>query len=325
MKQNDKHMKRDERLPMTDYDARLSYAAVHYPFGFPTILADGYWEHYMDLTGQTDRWNRFLDLYKSEGFGSNVKFMEMFNCTAEKAAGLMFNGNADECMAEIHRYAAEVKSWDVPDFIRGIRPGRYLKIDIHSGIDAVLRETKTISPGYRSIMEIVDKISEYKMFKDMKSMKFRILRFNGISMNPDVIKILRNVMLKRVYESGIPEIETLNRSCRNIYASTNDMYIYDLDDISKYEHLCGDYSAGDVDFNISVFRCASAEILGNAYHFAIDPTVKLVDCNLRAYPRQFVPLMIRIARDETPDKMDLAVGYEDQIFFHLNENDYKIL
>lgn len=36
-------------------------------------------------------------------------------------------------------------------------------------------------------------------------------------------------------------------------------------------------------------------------------------------------LMLKVSRGEQPQEKDLDIGYEDQVFFHLNKNDYKIL
>lgn len=42
------------------------------------------------------------------------------------------------------------------------------------------------------------------------------------------------------------------------------------------------------------------------------------------YPFLF-PLCASLCNGQTPTEKDLAIGYEDKIFFHLNENDYEKL
>lgn len=312
---------------MTNYMSKVSYAAVNYPLGFPMILADKYWDYYMSLVGQTDKWNRFMNLWNEEGFETYDQFITEFNEVAKKSAMLMFNGSVDESVKKLHEYAENSKEWEFPTKIQNnLKPGKYIKVDIHSSVDYVLKEIGIFNDKYDSLMEIINGQSKYEIFKDIKLMKFRTLKFNGINNHPDIKKISRSIILKKIYESGLPEIDIFNKSCRNVFVSGNDMYLYELDNPDEFEYLCGDYITDNgISFNISMFKNMCVQIMDSQYNFSINLSKKYVDYDLRNYPKYFIPLMIRLIKGEHPTEMDLAIGYEDQIFFHLNENDYKIL
>lgn len=308
---------------MTDYMAKMSYTSVTYPIGFPTILADEYWDYYIDLLGQTEKWNNFKRLWKEEGFTDYYQFMNRFYDTVKEVSDNMIIQPIDDVNKIIENYIQNMVYWK--DRFGILEPKKYIKVDIHSASDAAYKEVKIFNDKYESTQDIINQVSKYEIFKDMKFLRIKSLWYNKMPEYVYMKLISRNVLLRRIYESNCPAILELNKVCDDILVSGNDMYLYNVDDVEKYKHLCGDYTIDNINFNISIMQACGIEILGHVYNFATNLSKNCTDYNLRHFPVYFIPLMLKVSRGERPTEKDLAIGYEDQVFFHLNENDYKIL
>ena len=64
---------------ITDFDIKKSFVQVNYPLETPSILLDEYWEYYMDLFGQTEKYEKFRQDWLKEGFKTYKDFMDEYN------------------------------------------------------------------------------------------------------------------------------------------------------------------------------------------------------------------------------------------------------
>lgn len=77
-----------------------------------------------------------------------------------------------------------------------------------------------------------------------------------------------------------------------------------------------------MNYHIDTFDVNNIDVLGKVY---LNLWNHHESFGTHAVIPMFIPITNCILNGRIPTKYDLAIGYEDQIFFYLDENDYKII
>ncbi len=318
---------------ITDYGIRKSFVDINFPFKSPSILLDGYWEHYMDIFGQEEKYENFKKDWIAEGFKTYEDFRTAYGeILSSINFADVFKYPINEVIQKIESLSYEntwmpvIQSWEYVNL-----KGKYLQVDLHHAFETVFRISNVYRDEYESIKDVIRTHSSHKMFTDLKLCRLNIYNNKLQLRHKQIIFDMCGNLLKRIFGSDHPVITELNRRYEERILSTGDMYLYKIGENDDISDFTGDYEVDGIEFSISPKVYRNISVLDSIYSTSINPDAKLIDYNIAKtctggkQPYFLDPILLRLARGEQPTEMDLAVGYEDRVFFHLNENDYKIL
>ena len=317
---------------MTDWDVKKAFQETVKPVFFPTIFIDEYWDHYMDLFGQTEQYIVFREKFKSGGF-TYLSYMDAYLGTVRMAAERQMTGDRESVARAVKMYADSV-FWNVPGYMfpemdcSDFPEGRYLQVDLKHAFDHVMKAAGVFNPEYGSTDEIIEEVRMHDIFSGMKKLRLAVYARNfGPETIGDLFRICSGELLKKVYLSGNDLMKDLRERYPSGMTGHGDMYMYNIgeDDMSGME---GDHDVDGIPVNMSVAEIREVKILGCGCKTMFIPGKSPVDYTLgwsgsNLISPELFPLVLRLCRDERPDMMDLAIGHEDRIFFHLNEHDYE--
>ena len=319
---------------MTDYDIKLAYANYTYElYGFPMIFIDEYWDYYLKLLDKETEWNVFKEQYKSGRFTSYLDFHRSAQELAKKCAERLFNTNQSDAFKKLEEIDIQLTEWsDMPSIrqFNEIKPNycKLIKVDLVSGGEQCLKYLGLFNTDYDSTYDIVDELSDYEIFKNNKKIRLLIFWYNSLNAYEHqygtiLTKVNNNILLKKIYNSNNYIIKNLN-SANLVYKSKNDSYFYDItnSDDNNLLSLIGDYDIDGIKTHIDFIEDRRFYILNKPVSITCKNKSQLL-VNPK-YPI-FFPLCASLCNGQTPTEKDLAIGYEDKIFFHLNENDYEKL
>lgn len=319
---------------MTDWDVKKSYAETTEPFFFPVIFIDEYWNHYMKLFGQERMYEKFKYSFKKDNF-TYQKYMHEYGRTVQRCADELLTVTPDRMKHITDEYIS--KNNINPDtdklFPKSIGfnfpDGRYLQVDMHNAFDIVMKKLGVFNMNYENTDEVIMKKSKYEIFKGMKEMRMAIYRtiFDSNTLR-NMFLICADDFLKKIYLSDNDDIRYLRNKYPSGVRSLGDMYMYNIgnDDVNKF---LGDHVYEGISVRLSIVEVKTVYILGNRCKTLYMPDVPLVNYRIgwsygNILPPEIISPVLVLAKNKTPDKMDLAIGNEDKIYFYLNENDCKI-
>ena len=311
---------------MTDYDIKRCFqeSCKHI---IPVIFIDDYWDYYMKLFNLESKYELFKEQYKSAGFQNCMDFkrnwQQIVNDVVERLQG---NQPKDNNHKQIREFASNIRhGWKV-DLLHTCPDGKYAKIDIHSAWDVVLKTVGVWNNEYNSTMDIINDVSKYDIFKNQKLLRMNSYDKTLFEVLNDCHQISAQYLLKKIRESQHPIIQKLNATYKTVIHTSGDMYMYKVDEFCG-DDIEGDYEIDGIPFNISLYNAKTIFILGQKIKVIKKMNDDVIDYNIgymksgNLYPELF-PLALSLYNDRTPNKYDLAIGCEDQIYFYLNENDY---
>ena len=317
---------------ITDFDIKKSFVQVNYPLETPSILLDEYWEYYMDLFGQTEKYEKFRQDWLKEGFKTYKDFMDEYNNIINSIRFDDIFKHPKDDILKIIESAVDRKPWmpviDNDDYIN--LQGRYLQVDLHHAFDTVFCVLGLYKDKYKSMNDVINAYTNHKIFVDLKLCRLNTYIRLGIANLESLFEMCGN-LLKKVFESNHPIIKELNEKYPERLLSHGDMYLYKIGENDDVSHIIGDYEVDGIEFSIRCMEYKHISVFDSTYLTTIDPDKKLIDYNIAKNKFGYgaisliCPILLKLARNEQPTEKDLVIGYEDTIFFHLNENDYKIL
>lgn len=317
---------------MTDWDVKKAYQETVKPIFFPVIFIDRYWDYYMKLFGQEKKYKEFREMFKSGGF-TYCSYMDEYNDITYRCAEKQLTENQSTVHNMINSYVdrnitgntgnlfPKLNSYDFPD-------GRYLQVDLHNAFDEALKNVGVFNPDYESTDEIIDDVSKYDIFKNMKKLRLSVYAYNNFTQMKELFCICSDEILKKVYLSEDDLMKHLRERYHKGVRSSGDMYMYEIG-YDCVDEITGDHMIDGISVNMSVVEIKTVYLFGNRCKIQFIPGSSLTDYVLgwsrhNILPPELSPLLLRIGRNEEPTKMDFAIGNEDKIYFHLNKNDYKI-
>ena len=303
---------------VTDFDIRKAFAFFCY-MKLPNLYLDGYWEHYMKIFNMEQKYLQFMENYKSDGFSSYKDFIDKFYEVVDKGAKTFLKKTLYETVDILKEESKKVDDDWIPKYISP-ESGNIVKIDIHCAAEVMLKRLDLFNDNYNSGYDIINEVSKYETFKNSKKTRICIFKQAGLHENEYLFSLISNGLLKEIYNSENPIIKNLNKTY-SVFKTKCDalIYITGNDDNDK---ISGEYKCGDMDYHIDCFDINCIEIMGKKYP---DIWNNHDHIGTHAIYPMLTPITNAMLRRRTPDEKDLAIGYEDQIFFHLNKDDYKII
>ena len=208
---------------------------------------------------------------------------------------------------------------DIPD-------GKYLNVDIHNTIDVALRYIEVFDNKYTCTNDIVKQVSNSKIFT-LKKIKM-LLYVTLVDKQKDLYKIYSDVLAEKVYQSKCPIIKQLNNNFELLGKTGGDNFLYKWEDDKKSQEMIGEYTYDDISFHIEPFIVKHLTIFGENYVIFIQydkqnniDTVRLFDCKCIPASLSLYPFALKLALGKDLNEKDLAIGYEDQIFFHFDKSE----
>jgi hypothetical protein len=320
---------------ITDWDIKKSYVNYSYGlYGMPLIFIDDYWDYYINQLGKESEWNKFKDNYKSDGFTSYNDFCRKIYTLVEKCACELFNTTQSNVFNKLIEIRNDIVEWtDLPSIKEAnellkqehTHQSLRIKVDLIAGGEQALKYAGVFNDNYESTYDIINKMTDYETFKNNKKIRLLIFYKNLLgaydSMGDILKQINKNILLKKLYESDNDIIKKLN-STGLAYKSDNDCLMYNIAGIDDPMSLIGDNNIDGLGVHIDLNESKSF-LIQNQSIFITRKNKSQLLVNPK-YPFLF-PLCASLYNGQTPTEKDLAIGYEDKIFFHLNENDYEKL
>lgn len=310
---------------ISNFEAKKSFSKLVMICLIPPIYIDEYWDYYIKEYCLEDMWDKFLQEYTDSKF-TYESFKNEYTDIILKTIDFIRNRWSDDVYKKYNDLVNSTPQL-IPEYDPKKFPdGEYLDVDIHGAVDMALRNIDIFDDEYTSTYDVFKTISGNPIFHNMKRLRLNV--YNNMQDKQDYIyNIHSKVSLERLYQSGDPIIEHLNKKYQLFGKTRGDSYFYKLDDKSGLDDILGNHTYGDFFYHIDVVTAKNMKIFGKPYTFIITKDKENKINNLALY-NPFIranlslyPFAYKLALGEELNEKDLAVGYEDEIFFHYDKSE----
>lgn len=289
----------------TDFDAKKAFSNYHYKNlsdkEFPVIYIDEYWEYYIDMFGLRDAWDDFLPTFKKEFPGGYLQFEQEVDYVIQNVYRDYFTPDANEKLQEeyMKRHPYKIPIGDTHNI-----SGKFIKVDLHCASGTIAKYIGITQGDYN---EIIGKYTQSSIIKNSKIVRYKVYKelkndYQLTAMYEELLmKVYNNTDLNK-YSIAVHHMDALFLNCPD-------------DEIPEGDYVCEDipYSVSCVeikhikfgDRNISYFD----HMLPIVYKYDIDKWM----------PFEYYPMIWKKIHNQPLNEKDLVVGYENQIFFKLDE------
>lgn len=303
----------------------------------PTIYIDEYWDYYMDLYDLTDQWKEFLKDFIDSGF-TYESFYSTYDTLLQQVSDVI-NSKYDKD-SFIEKCKSLLK--DAPstlnkvDSLCNLTPGKYLYVDLRNGFDNSLRIVGLLDD--KSVYDIIREATPNKIFYNKKKIRFDVYHtcLPCIDFKDYLYSLESEILLEKIYNQNDPTIEYLNNHFELIGKTNGDAVIYKLNGDEDLKNILGDYSYNGIQYHTETLTVSDITMFGNKYRYLINrdkngkqvnhiiysdinPDVHIMKSKLLNI--SLYPFALKLATGEELNEKDLAVGYEDQIFFHFDKSE----
>ena len=311
---------------MTDWDVKRAFQNYTYPFFFPLIYIDDYWDHYLNLFGLEETYEIFKDSFKKE-FNSFAEFKTAYIDTIYAASKKMFNTKQSEVLNVLKESVNTLTPLKAKyNHVFNMPDGKYLQIDLHKACDQVIKNLGVFNTDYESTTDVIKSVTKSKLLPTLKPIRifcYQVGFFDRI--NESFLNCAD--ILNKVYNSNDSLIQKLNKKYE-LTVAAGDMYMYNIgnDDLTD---LVGDYEIDGISLSMSLYEIKTINILGQENKVKICTSSNEINyvigyTEIGHIIPEVYPLAVSLYKGLEPTEKDLAIGYEDKIFFHLNKNDYEL-
>ena len=311
---------------ISNFQAKKAYTKYVMEF-VPPLYIDEYWDYYIQLYDLKDDWNRFLEYFIKEKF-TYVSFYEEYIRILTETINIISSLWGEN---QIQKYNELIQSI-TPQMplidVKTIPDGRYLNVDIHNAVDTALKYIGLWNDTYTGTYDIFKMLSNYHIFDNMKRLKFNV-NDNMVEKQDYIYSLYSNVLLEKIYQSDHHKIRYLNENYELFGKSYGDSYFYKLTDDEIPQNILGDFNCGDISIHIDIFDSKSIDVFGNKLKLNIIrnqqgkiSTLGLYNAKRKANISLY-PFAMKLATGEELNEKDLAIGYEDQIFFHFDKSELQ--
>ena len=317
---------------MSDWDAKKAFTEKHlYKNNYmPQIYMDDYWNYYIEKLDLTQIWDNFLKQFKDENL-IYTSYIDEYNRLLDKVPQLLTTESDENKIIDIIDNRLNFKENSVMpciEYLSALPEGNYISVDIHSAFDEALKYIGIFNPSYISTNDIIKDISKYPIFNDNKFLRCAIYRnsFN-LSIMTGLFKICSEILLEDIYKSNqkLKDIKELTL----IGKTKGDSYFYKINDNYDVTDILGEYEYNNIKYHIDYCTVKDIIMLNERYkcRFELDKNYKLralylYDTNGHRTENPFLThLAIKLFTGGELNEKDLAVGYEDQIFFHWDKSE----
>lgn len=317
---------------MSDWDAKKAFTEKHlYKNNYmPQIYIDDYWNYYIEEHNLTQMWNNFLKQFRDDNL-TYTSYMDEYNRLLDEVPKLLTTESDKNKIVDIIDKVLNSKENSVMSCIEDLSAlpeGNYISVDIHSAFDEALKYIGIFNPIYISTNDIIKDISKYSILNDNKRLRCDIYRCTfDEDIAQGLFKICSEILLEGIYKSDkklkdIKEL-TLIGKCKG------DSYYYKINDNYNVTDIIGEYEHNNIKYHIDYCTVKDIIIFNEKYkcYFEMGKNNKLqslylYDTNGHRTANPFLThLAFKLFNGGELNEKDLAVGYEDQIFFHWDKSE----
>lgn len=320
------------RNNMSDWDAKKAFT-TKYLFSncyIPQIYIDDYWNYYIEEHSLTEIWDNFLKQFKDDNL-TFASYMDEYNRLVNEVPKLLTIESDKNKIIDIIDNVLNSKENSVMSYIEGVYTlpeGNYISVDIHSALDEALKYIGVFNPSYISTNNIINDTSKYSIFNYNKKLRISIYQhLFDVFTTKEIYKIYYEILLENIYKSNqkLKDIKELTL----IGKTQGDSYFYKINDNYDVTDILGEYEYNNIKYHIDYWTFKDIIIFNKKYKccFEVDKNYKLqalclYDTNGNRIKHPFlIHLALKLFTGEELNEKDLAVGYEDQIFFHWDKSE----
>lgn len=312
---------------MSDWDAKKAFTTKHLykNINIPQIYIDDYWDYYIEECNHTQTWNNFLKQFKEENLTYTSYMDEYYRLLNETPKLLTTESDKNKIIDIIDKILNSKENSVIPHKdVYTLPEGNYISVDIHSAFDEALKYIGIFNPSYVCTNDIIKDISKYPIFNDNKHLKCDIYNYShNLSITGGLFKICSEILLEDIYKSNqkLKDIKELTL----IGKTKGDSYYYKINDNYDVTDIIGEYEYNNIKYHINPFTVKDIMLFGEKHKFVLVMDKNYKFCYLDVYdnlgPVTHTPLVIKLAIGGELNEKDLAIGYEDQIFFHWDKSE----
>ena len=293
---------------VTNKDAKIIYSKYwHKNMGFesfPTIYIDEYWEYTIDLFSLRENWEWFLKKFNEE-FHSAREYIEESERVKDILIEKYCTSDANEKLKNyvIKDYHFPLKNtYDIPD-------GEYWVIDLKEAFNQALYYVDTVNPGvtYDGVIKEATSSELIQMSKVLRVQMYYKLK------NP-FKNIMYHICDEILYNlSQDSEFKNMVHYDDIICICGDSLYI----PVEKSTLKEGDYEMSGISFHVKKKHIMSVQYKGETIKWLETNSVNFFYRN--NYP-QYVSIdeylcLMKTIKNQQPNQIDLTVGFEEQIFY----------
>lgn len=312
---------------ITNFDAKKSFIDFAMPyFIIPQIYIDEYWDYYIEEYGFKTKWNTFLEEFKEGGY-TYKSFSDEFKRIVSIGDKMVYGPVLTETREKFIQVLSKFKKfkYKLPHInIYELSEGEYIYIDLHSACDEVLKYVGVLNDKFNGITDIINFITEKDIFKHQKQLKLRIL--DNIQYTR-YIYLTFAILMDQIYKSEDKKLRNITKKLTLIGRTDGDAYMYKLNDDSDISELYGDYECKNLKYHIKKLEVKEVKAFENTYKIITIKDKNNETDNLYVYSNNSIlcpglyPFVLKLAKGEELNEKDLAVGYENEIFFHFDKSE----
>jgi len=293
---------------VTNKDAKLIYSKYWFKNmafeRFPTIYIDEYWEYSIDLFNLREDWEWFLERFNKE-FSSAREYLEDVERVKDVLMEEFCTSDINEKLGsyKISEYHFPLKNtYEIPE-------GDYWVVDLIKAFNQTLKYVDVIRPGV-TYEEILEKATKSELLKNSKVLRFQLyyrfkVPFKAIMYNI-CDRLLYNLTLSQEFQKKINTADIICICGDSLYIPRE-----------KADLVEGDYEINGIGFHIRKKSVKSVMYKGEKIKWL--ETGKTNYFYKNKYPQyvstdEYLCLMKTI-KNQQPNQMDLTVGFEEQIFY----------
>lgn len=317
---------------MSDWDAKKAFTTKYlYQNNYiPQIYIDDYWNYYIEEYNLTQVWDNFLKQFKDDNL-TYTSYMDEYNRLLDEVPKLFTIESDKNKIVDIIDKRLSTKENSVISYIEGLYTlpeGNYISVDIHSAFDEALKYIGVFNPSYISTNDIINNTSKYSIFNGNKKLRIDIYyHLFDVFTTKEIFKIYCEILLENIYKSDqkLKDIKELTL----IGKTQGDSYFYKINDNYDVTEILGEYEYNNIKYHIDYWTFKDIIMFNEKYKccFELDKNNKLQSLYLynvnghRVANPFLTHLALKLFTGGELNEKDLAIGYEDQIFFHWDKSE----
>lgn len=306
---------------VTDYQAKKTFATLNALCpGISPLYIDEYWDNSIESIGGKERWEKFLYDFKKSGL-SFTSYKEELSRIADEYDKYIIKSlkHPGDLYTQIYQLNSEIINDEFLQLYKDYPPaGKYICVDIHSAWDTALKKANLLNESYDA-NEIIKKITPYDVFynKDTRLWMYKHAINNHRNIHASLFNICNVLILKELFNSDEPAIKYLNENYELI-GCKGDSILYKVNN-DDYKKLLGEYKYKDISYHIMDEIINDIEVFGKPYRGVIFDNKIYAIYNYTNQSKNVHPYFARKLLNQEITDLDRAVGYEDEIFFFIDE------
>ena len=319
------------RNNMSDWDAKKAFIEKHLYKNndIPQIYIDNYWDYYIEEHNLTQAWNIFLKKFRDDNL-TYTSYVDEYNRLLNEVPKLLTRElDKNKIVDIIDKTLNSKENSVIPNIsLHTFTECNYISVDLHFASDEALKYIEIFNPSYLCTNDIIKDVSKYSVFDGNKDLRCTIYDhsfdhpvYNGL------YKICSEVLINNIYKSN-QKLNDIKELCL-IGKTQGGSCFYKINDNYDVTDILGEHEHNNIKYHIDYWTFKDIIMFNEKYKccFEVDKNNKLqslylYDTNGNRIRHPFlIHLALKLFTGEELNEKDLAVGYEDQIFFHWDKSE----